>query len=159
LLAYLICLRGESRSATEIARAIGYTDKTVRIAGRDLAYGGFVEEIDDHPSRYATVPDVAQSLLVLMYGRRKQAAAPGWCYLAQVLSFLLGVAGWGTNPELIGNAYLASSRARDMFEKYEGTFRAIGLRMPRPEPYPGADYLAPFQEFVAEVGSWLDATG
>lgn len=159
LLAYLLCLRGQPRAATEIADAIGYTDKTVRIAVRDLGLAGFVEETSEYPARYATPPGVAESFLVLMYGRRRQAAPPRWCYWAQVLSFLLRVAGWESDPQLTGDSYVASSRARDLFAKYEAVFRAIGVRMPRPEPHPGTAYLPPFEEFVAELGSWLEEDG
>ncbi len=159
LLAYLLSLRGEARAATEIARAIGYTSKTVRIAVRDLGLAGFVEETGEYPARFATPPKVAESLLALMYGGRKQTAPPRWCYWAQVLSFLLRVAELGSELRSRSDLYVASSRARDLFAKYEAVFRAIGVRMPRPEPYPGATYLAPFDEFVAELGSWLDRDG
>ncbi len=139
LLAYLLCLRGEPRAATEIAGAIAYTDKTVRIAVRDLGLAGFVEETSEYPARYAT--------------------PPRWCYWAQVLSFLLQVAVWESDSRLTSNSYVASSRARDLFTEYEAVFRAVGIRMPRPEPHPGTAYLAPFEEFVAELGSWLEEDG
>lgn len=156
LLAYLFCLRGQPRSATEIAGAIAYTDKTVRIAVRDLGLAGFVEETSDYPARYSTRPEVAESFLIAMYGHRGQAAPPRWCYWAQVLSFLLRVAGWESNDRIGGDSYLASSQARDLFAKYEGVFRAVGVRMPRPEPHPGSAYLEPFDEFVTQLTSSLD---
>lgn len=155
LVAHLFCLRGEPRRAAEIAHAVGYTDKTARIALRELGLAGLVEETSDYPVRYAARRGLAESFVDLLYGDLGESV-PSWCYWPQVFAVLVRVAAWARDPNVANNAYLASSQARDLFSEFEGAFRGIRVRMPRPEPHPGSAYLAVFSEFVEELGSWLE---
>lgn len=149
LLTFLVCGWQEDRSAVEIADAIGYTDKTVRIALRDLRLAEFVEEAGGYPLHYAARPAFARSFFESLYGSDREI--PEWCYCAKVFSFLQTVAAWTENPDIAGSPYLASSHARDLFERYEATFRTLHIRMPRPETYPGSAYLSAFADFVLHL--------
>jgi len=81
---------------------------------------------------------------------------PSWGYWSQVFSFMLRIAAWESNPKIADDAYVASSNARDLFEEFEMTFRAIRLRLPRPEPHPGESYLGVFGAFLEQLESWLE---
>jgi hypothetical protein len=153
----LLCLNGEGRNAAEIASAIGYTDKTVRIAARDLVLSGLIEEFDEYPVTYGVRPGGATALLELFYAKPTQV--PEWCPWYRIYAFLIELSRWRKDAKLQASQYLASSRARDLFGEYESTFRSCQLRMPRPEAYRGEAYLDPFREFIGSLGTWLENTG
>lgn len=154
LLAYLLCLDGEAHSAPDIADAIGYTDKTVRLALRDLQLAGLIEVFGDYPVTYATRPASARAFMHFLYDRKIDV--PEWCPWNRVYGFLTQLSSWRQDPSVTGSLYIASSRARDLFSTYEGTFRDLQLRMPRPEVHPGEEYLPVFEKFIGRLEMWLE---
>jgi hypothetical protein len=138
-----------------MAAAIGYSDKTVRLAVRELKLAGLVDEINDYPVQYAMQTTFAQGFLGLIYGAK--ASIPAWCHWSQVYGFLLTIAAWREDPRISDGDYIASSLARDLYARYEVAFRTQQLRFPRPEPHPGAEYCPVFAKFVSQVGSWLES--
>lgn len=153
LLTYMLCLDGEPRSAPDVADAIGYTDKTVRLALRDLHLAGLIEEFSDYPVTYATRPASARTFMHVLYGRKVDV--PEWCPWSRVYGFLMQLSTWRQDSSITGSAYIASSHARDLFSTYEAPFRSHQLRMPRPEAYPGEAYLPVFEKFLARLETWL----
>lgn len=154
LYAYLLCLGGEGKSAPEIAEAIAYTDKSVRAAVRDLRLAGLVEEFGDYPVEYAAPRRSSQLFLQLMYGEKVNT--PEWCSWDAIYGLLIEVAQWRDQSGARVSQYIASSRARDLFERYEAVFRSNRLRLPRPEPHPGPAYLSVFGEFLNELQGWME---
>ncbi len=117
--------------------------------------GGFIEEITGgHPSRYAVRPGFAPQVVALLFPNPPGSQrVPEWTYWFQVFSVLLQIASWTREPQLVGSAYLLSSRARDLNEQISPVLRAQGLRLPRPQAYPGAAYLEPWVEAITR---WWD---
>jgi len=157
VLAFLLALDAEPAAPREIARAVGYADKNVRVAARDLVLAGFIEERDSYPVGYASRPGVAREFLRLLSWNEPDTAVPAWNHWAAVYALLLAVASWSEADEL-SNAYVLSSRARDLFDEYRWLFRSAGLRVPDPKRYPGEQYLAAFSDTLDILSAWLKDT-
>lgn len=157
VLAFLLALDGEPAAPREIARAVGYADKNVRVAARDLVLAGFIEERDSYPVGYASRPGFARELVHLLAWDEAAAAVPAWNHWAGVFAFLLSVMSWREADEL-SNGYVLSSRARDLHDEYRWLFRSAGLRVPDPKRYPGEQYLAAFGDTLEILSAWLKAT-
>jgi hypothetical protein len=153
LLTYLLTIQGAPQTAMDIAAATGYTDKTIRVAARELFMAGFAEESSEYPVRYSTSPQFSSSFVRLLYHEDK-VAIPKWCHWAQVLPFLLRIAHW--RDDVLLDEYLAASAARDLYEEFDTTFRALGMRMPRPESHKGSAYLPVFAEFTSQLDTWIE---
>lgn len=154
VLAFLLALDGEPAALREIARAVGYADKNVRVAARDLVLGGFLEERDSYPVAYASRPGFARGLVRLLSWNNSAEAVPNWCHWAAVYPFLLSVMSWG-EEDGFSNPYVLSSRARDLFGEYRWLFRSAELRVPEPKHYPGEQYLDAFSDTLELLSSWL----
>jgi hypothetical protein len=150
---YLLALDGEGATSKEIARAVGYAEKNVRHAARDLALGGFVEERDAFPTQYATRAGFAGSLVHLLAGRSGESAAPRWIHWWAVYAFLLQVVAWTRDPRL-AQPYPLSSQARELFMGYRWAFPRREVPLPDPDHHPGEQYLAAFEETLGVVSSW-----
>jgi hypothetical protein len=155
VLCYLLALDGEGASSKEIARAVAYADKNVRLAARDLALGGFIEEREGFPAQYAARPDFSGALVNLLSGRPGEETGPGWTHWWGIYAFLLHVASWAEEPGL-AQPYPLSSRARELFTEYRWAFPQRELPLPDPRHYPGERYLGAFETTLNTVANWLD---
>ncbi len=151
VLAFLLALNGEPASPKEITRAVGYADKNVRVAARDLAMGGFIEERDSYPIGYASRPGFAAGLVRLLAWDDSAEPVPNWSHWAAVYAFLLAVASW-SEP---ANPYVLSSRARDLYDQHRWLFRSAELRVPDPKHHPGERYLAAFSDTLDVLTTWF----
>jgi hypothetical protein len=151
---YVLALDGEGASSKEIARAVGYADKNVRHAARELVLGGFIEERDEFPTKYAARAGFAGSLVHLLASRPGEDAGPGWRHWWAVYAFLLNVASWDEDPAL-AQPYPLSSRARELFTEYRWAFPQREVQLPDPSHYPGERYLPAFEETVGAVADWI----
>jgi len=155
VLAFLLALDGEPAASKEIARAVGYADKNVRVAARDLVLGGFLEERDSYPIGYAARPGFARGLIRLLSWENSSGdGVPAWNHWAAVYAFLLSVAAWG-EADGPTSGYVLSSQARDLFERYRWVFRSAELRVPDPNRYPGEHYLGAFSDTLDALSAWL----
>jgi hypothetical protein len=154
ILAFLLALDGEPAAPREIVRAVGYADKNVRVAARDLVLGGFLEERDSYPVAYASRAGFARGFVRLLSRDNSPEAVPNWCHWAAVYAFLLSVMSWEEEDGL-SSPYVLSSRARDLFVEYRWLFRSAELRAPEPKYYPGEQYLAAFSDTLDLLTVWL----
>lgn len=154
VLCYLLALDGAGATSKEIARAVAYTEKNVRLAARDLSLGGFIEEREVFPTQYAARAGFAGSLVHLLSGRPGIENTPGWTHWWAVYAFLLHVAAWAEGVALV-QPYPLSSRARELFTEYRWAFPQRELSLPEPGHYPGERYLGAFEETLDSLTSWL----
>jgi hypothetical protein len=154
VLAFLLAQDGEPAAPREIARAVAYADKNVRVAARDLVTGGFLEERDSYPVAYASRPGFARGIVRLLSRDNSPEAVPNWCHWAAVYAFLLSVMSW-EDEDALTNPYVLSSRARDLFIHYRWLFRSAELRVPDPKHYPGEQYLPAFSDTLDLLAAWL----
>jgi hypothetical protein len=158
VLCYLLALDGEGASSKEIARAVGYAEKNVRLAARELALGGFIAERDIFPAQYAARSGFARSLVHLLSGQPGEESAPRWTHWWAVYAFLLHVVSWAEEAAL-AQPYLLSSRARELFTEYRWAFPPRELQLPEPSHYPGERYLPAFAETLYTISGWMEAVG
>lgn len=154
VLAFLLALDGEPAAPRGIARAVGYADKNVRVAARELVMGGFLEERDSYPVGYASRPGLARGLVRLLSWDDSAEAVPGWIHWGGVFAFLLSVASWGASDGP-ANRYVLSSQARDLFEAHRWVFKSADLRVPDPSRYPGERYLDAFSDTLDALSAWI----
>lgn len=80
---------------------------------------------------------------------------PPWRFWAAVFSFLLDVSHWGQQArEDAWTDYVASSRARDLYEHHERRLKQAGITLPSTERGRGIQYLDIFHETVEHVCDW-----
>ncbi len=143
----------------EIHQATGFSMPNVRAAARELALGGFLEEMSGYPTAYGTRPGFAEQFVGLLFGRSAstngETGVPVWAYWSQIYSFLLTVATWDEPSSPKANRYVASSAARKLFGEYRWVFRANRIDVPDPIQYPGEAYLDAFEETVDTLGAWI----
>jgi hypothetical protein len=155
VLAFLLALDGVPAAPKEIARAVGYAGKNVRVAARDLVLGGFLDERESYPVAYAARPGFARGFIRLLSWENSPAVGvPAWNHWAAVYAFLLSAAAWG-EADGPTNGYVLSSQARDLFERYRWVFRSAELRVPDPNRYPGEQYLGAFSDTLDALSAWL----
>ena len=53
-------------------------------------------------------------------------------------------------------AYVLSSHARDLVERHRNAFPQNQIKVPRPEDYPGEQYLHAFEETLRRLAGWLE---
>jgi len=155
---YLLALDGAGATSKEIARAVIYAEKNVRLAARELVLGGFIEERDVFPMQYAARPGFAGSLVHLLAGRPGKEALPGWRHWWAIYAFLLHIASWAEERPL-AQPYLLSSRARELFTEYRWAFPQRELPLPEPSHHPGERYLDAFEETVDAIAAWIGSPG
>lgn len=157
VLAYLLGVDERSASRQETAEATGYSRATVRAALHDLTRARFIQEASGRPARYFA--PVRPWSVLLRFDRQQLAPdrAPRWRYWASVFAFLAHVDRWAQERSEAENesAYLLSSRARDLFERYESAFERNRIQVPHPETLRGAAYLEGFEETIDMLTDWM----
>lgn len=154
VLAFLLALNGRGATSKDIVRATGYADKNVRVAGHELATGGFLEERSGYPLAYAAPNGFARGFVRLIERDAPEAEVPGWGYWAAVYAFLLTVASWENQP-WAAERYVLSSHARDLFERHAWLFDRVDMRVPDPRRYRGEHYLDAFSETLDMLREWV----
>jgi hypothetical protein len=152
VLALLLGLHGAAAELPVLTAATGYTDRAVRTATEEMVLAGFLTEIRGRPSSFRVDPEPWSQ--VLQYHRLDRTpgegpAIPPWHHWAALFAFLAAVDDWGRSAERNGwSAYVASSKARDLYEEHERPLIRAGVDpLPR-RPAPGTEFLALFHTLV-----------
>jgi hypothetical protein len=157
VLAYLLGTRERAASVQETADATAYSRATVGGALGDMARAGFIEETGDRSARYfAPVRSWAQLLKFESgpAGAGRSPEAPAWRYWSEVFAFLAQTERWARAAnDLSGD--LRSSRARNVYIRYQPAFEKNRIDVPRPEAYRDGAYLEGFEETVDALIRWL----
>lgn len=142
-----------------IAAATAYTERAVRNAAAAMSMAGFIREIHGRPSSFrAEQRDGWAQVLQTQRPDRphEQPDIPPWRFWSAVFLFLVDVAEWGQQAELGKvSAYVASSRARDLYQTHAVRLRQAGLDLPAGDVATGAEYLAIFEDIVQRVATWI----
>lgn len=122
-----------------------------------MARAGFIRETGDGSTRYfAPVRPWAQ-LLELggpPASADGSAGAPAWRYWSGVFAFLAQADRWAQGADDMSN-YLLSSRARDLYKKYQPAFENNRIETPHPEAHRGAAYLEGFETTIRTLSHWI----
>jgi hypothetical protein len=171
VLAYLLGVDERRESTREAAEATGYSRDTVRGALQDLERAEFIQKTASRPTRYSVSSRPWAELLGFLEpsnGRREEEQhrrgrqgklveenVPAWRHWADVYAFLAEAAQLAEEAENKSD-YLASSSARDVFERHEHVFEANRLNVPDPSRYQGKEYLDGFEETVEILCRWIE---
>jgi hypothetical protein len=150
LLAILLAMGGTDATVRSLSEASGYTLAAVRRAAREMEAAALVQGTHSRPASYYVDPERWTVLLE----ERGTGDGHGWRSFAQIFAFLAWVGDWG-DEQRDASAYVASSAARDLFEKYRGAFEFNRISVPEPHDYPGAGYCDAFGETVRTVCMWV----
>ena len=139
-------LLGTERPATvrELAESLGYSTVAVRVALGEMALARVAVPTGASPATYRA-GDVAQWSALLAGDSR-----PRWGYWAEAFSFLLAVGDWGRDAQA-WSPYVASSKARDLAERYARPIRLLTPEAPPLDGHRGEAALAPFAATVREM--------
>jgi hypothetical protein len=151
---FLLAHDGEGITPKDIARSVGYAEKNVRVAARELALGGFIQEQDVYPVAYATRQGFSKSFLRLLTWNGSAEKVPDWNHWSAIYAFLLQVGCWAQEARR-PSGYMLSSRARELFEEYRWVFRRAELKVPDPNRFPGEHYLGAFTETLKLLSRWV----
>lgn len=158
-LAYLLGTRERASSVQETADATAYSRATVGGVLGDMARARFIQETGDRSARYFA-PVRPWAHLLGFDGRPADSdgavanGAPAWRYWSGVFAFLAQTDRWVRSAKGQSD-YLRSSRARDLYIRYQPAFEKNRIDVPRPEAYRGAAYLEGFEETVDTFIRWL----
>ena len=128
----------------ELAESSGYSTVTVRVALGEMALARVAEPTGASPATYRAGESARWSGL-LAGGSR-----PRWGHWAETLGVLLSVSEWGREAET-WSPYVASSKARDLTERYARPLRLLAPEAPRFDGHRGDAVLAPFAATVREL--------
>jgi len=171
VLSYLLGVDERRESTREAAEATGYSRDTVRGALQDLERAGFIQKTTSRPTRYSVSSRPWAELLGFLepsngkreedqrlrgsQGKSVKEDVPAWRHWADVYAFLAEAAQLAEEAENKSD-YLASSSARDVFERHEHVFEANRLNVPDPSRYQGKEYLDGFRETVDALYRWIE---
>jgi hypothetical protein len=155
VMALLLGLQGGAANLKVITAALRYTERSVRTATGEMVLAGFVREIRGRPSSFYVEPQHWAAALQSYRADSSENSLPPWHYWAAVLSFLTAVDHWGGEATEHGwSKYVASSRARDLYERHEGELVRAGIALPPAESATGEAFLEVFSMAVARVDDW-----
>lgn len=161
LLGMLLGLGGESAGLRDVAAATAYTDRMIRTATDEMILAGFISEIEGRPSSFYADPERWTPVLDARWHPDPTGAGPipPWRYWSAVFAFLCDVSRWAMNATKDGwSEYVASSRARDLYETHQARLQRAGVRSSPPAAGPGARYLVDFHRLLEGVRSWTRET-
>jgi hypothetical protein len=153
LLAVLLGLRGRSATVKALAETTGYSTVTVRAAAEEMALARFAEDAGEYPTSYR-ISGADRWTVLFTSDRTRQAPhdIPEWGYWSTVYAVLLSVAAWGRRvQEEEWSRYVASSKARDLLERYESALRLAGHNISPPSDHRGTDFLSVFADTVRSL--------
>lgn len=154
VLALLLGLGGTAASLKVIAAATGYTERMIRTATEEMVLAGFIHEIRGRPSSFHVDPRPWAHLLQIyrLEPPDEHPSIPPWQFWSAIFSFLLDVSRWATEAQRQEwTDYVASSRARDLYEEHERRLGQAGLKVPPHETDRGVRYLETFAGIVKQV--------
>lgn len=158
LLTFLLGLDGAPADLKTISLATAYTGRALRTATAEMALAGFLDEIPGPPDAYRAQPERWAQVLAVGSGRASadhgSVLAP-WRFWSVIFALLVEVTEWEREAQQAGwSAYVASSRARDLMDRYRRPLRSAGLILAPGAEARGAVFLAEFQSAVEQVAEW-----
>lgn len=154
LLGTLLGLGGSEASLKLLTSATAYSQRMIRTATKEMTLAGLIHEIEGRPSSFYLDP---QPWARVLQTRRpkdpgNEFSIPDWKFWAALYGFLCGVQRWGQEAEENEwTDYVASSKARDLFEEHRQRLDHAGIRVPGSDEVRGTEYLEAFFETVRRV--------
>lgn len=164
ILAILLGLDGAEMNLTALTAAAGYSERMIRTATAEMTLAGFLHEVEGRPSSFWVKPEPWSELLYRFPPdpSPERTVIPPWTFWSAVLGFLCDVTRWAERAkEKEWTDYVATSRARDLFDDHAPRLRQAGLRISAPPPAGQAERsLEAFHELVTEIAEWtIDRLG
>lgn len=159
LMAVLLGSGGTAVNLKLIATATGYTERTIRTATEEMVLAGLIQEIEGRPSAFYVDPEPWAHLLQVQRPEDPsgEPSMPPWQFWAAIFAFLASVSNWAAEARQHDwTDYVASSKARDLYDEHERRLKqaGLGLVLPSPERAQGTKYLELFHETVGQVCDW-----
>ncbi|MGK7312316.1 MAG: hypothetical protein ACN0LA_08745 [Candidatus Longimicrobiales bacterium M2_2A_002] len=160
ILALLPGLDGVAADLNTLRAATGYSDPAVPTATAEMVLAGLIREIQGRPSSFWVDPEPWAGVL-RSYRLEAQGDAPSippWHYWSVLFPFLTAVDRWGRKAvEEEWTDYVASSRARDLYETHERQLVRAGIESIPPGAGRGSEFLGAFGAIVSAVRDWIAA--
>lgn len=159
ILGVLLGFHGARADVKVLAAASGYTERMVRTATREMVLARFIHEIEGHPSTFYVRHEPWAHLLELVRldGPDAVPSIPSWRFWSAAFGFLCSVSHWGQRAhEDSWSAYVAGSKARDIFDAHVGRLRQAKLELHDSGHASGEEYLPSFRDTVGRVASWIE---
>lgn len=157
VLAFLLGKAGQPSTVRKTVEATGYSRATVSGALEDLSRAAFIDKGSGRPAEYRAPTHSWTALLwrpELENGGGSGTLAPRWRYWGQLFAFLSRAREWAREADSLSE-YIASTRARDLSEEFEGAFEANRIHVPSPAQYQGAEYVDGFRKAIEEIARWI----
>lgn len=156
VLAFLLGIEGQTATTRKATEATGYSRATISGALEDLTRADFIEKSGGRPAEYRAP---VRSWMALFHRsetaeQTRETGVPKWRYWAQLFAFLARARKWAHEAESLSK-YMASTRARDLFEEFGGAFDANRIQVPSPPGHQGAEYLEGFQNAIKRIVQWV----
>ncbi|HVH66997.1 MAG TPA: hypothetical protein VM716_03945 [Gemmatimonadales bacterium] len=151
-LAYLIGRRGVWCTVRDVSRGLGYAPGSVRAACDALTDARLLEAATDgRPARY-----YAPERWLPLLGMEE---APAWKPWSAVYAFAIRVLEWlHDGRTVLLSDYLASSFGRDLVHNHGAVLRELQLDVPDHRDRMAEAYLPAFEETLAALARWLQAS-
>lgn len=157
-LSFLLGIGGGSATVQDIASAIGYSTVTTRNALKDMVLSRLIHETPDHPARYYVFLEPWAKVLDLQ--ARGDKEPPTWAYWYLIHAFLANAyVVFQTIEKNEQNAYLLSSKARDLVDQFGGDFTKNRIPIPAHRRYRGTEYLGAFAQILQSLRKWIESCG
>ncbi len=159
LLTFLLGIGHSTADLKVMAGATGYTVRALNTAAEQMTVAGFIHSVHRRPSVYYARADAWAPVLDTQApdrnSHRSATQLPAWRYWRSIFAFLVGVVEWAEQAsQLEWSSYVASSRARDLYDCHGNGLRLANLEFQPPKEARGAAYLSGFADLVAHVGAW-----
>lgn len=152
LLATLLGMHGTVADLKLMTAATGYTERAIRNATEEMVIAGLITEITGRPSAYRVDHKPWADLLDPQGSPDQGPRIPPWRFWAAILPFLLAVHRWGEEAaRMKWSDYVASSRARDLFERHEKRLTQAGIFLPASPQRAGEAFLEQIHTAVGAV--------
>ncbi len=161
VLAFLLGTGEQMATTKKAVQATGYSRATVSGALDDLSRAGFIRKSGGRPAEYRAPAEPWKALLFETEpGKSEEDAGgstskgPKWRYWGQLFAFLARAREWAREAESLSE-YMASTRARDLFEEFRWALEANRIQVPLPDRHTGGEYRDGFLQGVKRTTWWI----
>lgn len=152
LLAMLLGLHGAPADLKLITAATGYTERAIRNATEEMVLASLLTELPGRPSAFRVDEKPWAALLDPQGAPPDAPQVPPWRFWSAILPFLLAIERWGRKAEQEKwSEYVASSRARDIYERHEKRLSQAGFFLSSPRGRVGEAFLEDLADGVGLV--------
>ena len=149
VLSFLLAIGGAWASVKDIAMATHYSNRAIRRAAEELLAAKLVHYKAETPAQYRVSPKPWMQLLQM------KEPLPNWRYWQAAFSFVAHLLECVEEEKFKEVSYLASTQARDLFERHCSAFSLNQISVPDPREFRGTEYLDGFHDTVLELAHWL----